>query len=140
MVSCEPGVVSAQFKVVLEQREKVSDCFYLFEMDSSLACPRTVTKLSTGSVLLILFVTLLCLYLLGGFLYQRLVLKAKGIDQFPNHSFWQEVGNLTADGCDLVFRSKSRSPPPSYRGVGSQPLGGADDEEEDERDEHLLPM
>ncbi|XP_059816230.1 cation-dependent mannose-6-phosphate receptor isoform X2 [Hypanus sabinus] len=134
MVSCEPGVVSAQFKVVLEQREKVSDCFYLFEMDSSLACPRTVTKLSTGSVLLILFVTLLCLYLLGGFLYQRLVLKAKGIDQFPNHSFWQE------DGCDLVFRSKSRSPPPSYRGVGSQPLGGADDEEEDERDEHLLPM
>ncbi|XP_072132011.1 cation-dependent mannose-6-phosphate receptor [Mobula birostris] len=140
MISCEPGVVSGRFAVTLEQREKVSDCFYLFEMDSSVACPRNVKKLSTGSVLLILFVTLLSIYLLGGFLYQRLVLKAKGMDQFPNHSFWQEVGNLTADGCDFVFRSRSRSPPPSYRGVGSQPLGAAEEEEEEDRDEHLLPM
>ena len=38
----------------------------------------------------------MAVYLIGGFLYQRLVVGAKGMDQFPNYTFWVEVGNLTA--------------------------------------------
>lgn len=38
----------------------------------------------------------LAVYLTGGFLYQRLVVGAKGVEQFPNYSFWSEIGNLSA--------------------------------------------
>ena len=41
-------------------------------------------------------ICLLAAYLIGGFLYQRLVVGAKGMEQFPNIAFWQEFGNLTA--------------------------------------------
>lgn len=39
---------------------------------------------------------LLTVYLVGGFLYQRLIVGAKGMEQFPNYTFWVEVGNLAA--------------------------------------------
>ncbi|XP_067884520.1 cation-dependent mannose-6-phosphate receptor [Heterodontus francisci] len=137
MISCNPDVLGADFTAMFEERGKVSDCFYLFELDSWTACPTVKHRLSTGSILLILFVVLVTLYILGGSLYQRLVVRAKGVEQFPNHSFWSELGNLTADGCDFVCRSKPRNPAASYRGVGDEQLG---EEDEDERDEHLLPM
>lgn len=41
------------FNPVSEERGKVQDCFYLFEMDSNLACSPEVSHLSVGSVLLI---------------------------------------------------------------------------------------
>lgn len=40
--------------------------------------------------------SLLTVYLIGGFLYQRLIVGAKGMEQFPNYAFWVEVGNLAA--------------------------------------------
>ncbi|XP_078394466.1 cation-dependent mannose-6-phosphate receptor [Cetorhinus maximus] len=137
MISCNPKVLGAAFSAVLEERRKFSDCFYLFELDSSVACPTVPHRLSPGSILIILFLVLLTVYILGGFLYQRLVLRAKGMEQFPNYYFWQEIGNLTADGCDFVCRSKPRGVAAAYRGVGDEQLG---DDEEEERDEHLLPM
>lgn len=33
---------------------------------------------------------------MGGFLYQRLVVGAKGMEQFPHLAFWQDLGNLVA--------------------------------------------
>lgn len=39
---------------------------------------------------------LLAVYLVGGFLYQRMIVGAKGMEQFPNYAFWVEVGNLAA--------------------------------------------
>uniref|UniRef100_A0A3B3QCC0 Mannose-6-phosphate receptor (cation dependent) n=1 Tax=Paramormyrops kingsleyae TaxID=1676925 RepID=A0A3B3QCC0_9TELE len=121
--------------IILEERERVKDCFYLFELDSSAVCPPVSSKLSLGSILL--GFSCLAVYMIGGFLYQRLVVGAKGMEQFPNISFWQEIGNLSADGCDFVCRSRgSREEPPTYRGVATEPLG----EESEERDDHLLPM
>lgn len=38
----------------------------------------------------------LAVYLILGFLYQRLVVGAKGVEQFPNYGFWSELGNLSA--------------------------------------------
>lgn len=39
---------------------------------------------------------LVAVYLIGGFLYQRLIVGAKGMEQFPNYLFWVDVGNLSA--------------------------------------------
>lgn len=137
MISCDRKTDVSPLKVVLEEREKKgNDCFYLFELDSSAVCPTIESKLSAGSILLIVGVCLVAVYLIGGFLYQRLVVGAKGMDQIPNYAFWAEVGNLSADGCDFVCRSRSREEPNAYRGLASEPA----EEEPEERDDHLLPM
>uniref|UniRef100_V9KUF3 Cation-dependent mannose-6-phosphate receptor n=1 Tax=Callorhinchus milii TaxID=7868 RepID=V9KUF3_CALMI len=137
MISCQPGVLAAGFVVVLEEREKISDCFYLFELDSYTVCPSISHQLSPGSIMLIVCFVLLFLYILGGFMYQRLIVRAKGFDQIPHLSFWRNLGNLSADGCDLICRSKPRNVPAAYRGIGDE---DGNEEDDQERDEHLLPM
>ncbi|XP_042801686.1 cation-dependent mannose-6-phosphate receptor isoform X1 [Panthera leo] len=136
MISCNRHTLADNFNPVSEERGKVQDCFYLFEMDSSLACAPEISRLSVGSILLVTFASLIAVYVIGGFLYQRLVVGAKGMEQFPHLAFWQDLGNLVADGCDFVCRSKPRNVPAAYRGVGDDQLG----EESEERDDHLLPM
>ncbi|XP_018426806.1 PREDICTED: cation-dependent mannose-6-phosphate receptor [Nanorana parkeri] len=136
MISCNKNTLGDGFTIINEERNKSKDCFYLFEMDSSLACPAEESHLSVGSILLIVFAVILAVYIIGGFLYQRFVVGAKGIEQFPNITFWQEFGNLVADGCDFACRSRPRSSETAYRGVGDDQLG----EEPEERDDHLLPM
>ncbi|KAK7886927.1 hypothetical protein WMY93_026548 [Mugilogobius chulae] len=134
MISCQTSTVADSLEVMLEDREG-DDCYYLFEMDSSAVCPVNNSKLSAGSILLIVGFCLVSAYLIGGFLYQRLIVGAKGMDQIPHYAFWAEIGNLSADGCDFVCRSKPREEPNEYRGVASEP-----EEEPEERDDHLLPM
>ncbi|KFU93665.1 Cation-dependent mannose-6-phosphate receptor [Chaetura pelagica] len=136
MISCKQGATARSFSIISEEREKEQECFYLFEMDSSVACPAEDSHLSVGSILLITFASVIAVYIIGGFLYQRLVVGAKGMEQFPHFAFWQDLGNLVADGCDFVCRSKPRNAPSVYRGVGDDQLG----EESEERDDHLLSM
>ncbi|XP_043972882.1 cation-dependent mannose-6-phosphate receptor [Gambusia affinis] len=135
MISCNKNTEGV-LEVILEDRERQNDCFYLFELDSSAVCPPVQSQLSAGSIILIIGFCLVAVYLIGGFLYQRLIVGAKGMEQFPNYAFWVEVGNLSADGCDFVCRSKNREEAPAYRGVSADAL----DEEPEERDDHLLPM
>ncbi|XP_026226412.1 cation-dependent mannose-6-phosphate receptor [Anabas testudineus] len=136
MISCNRKADTGTLVVVQENREKKQECFYLFELDSSAICPVIESKLSTGSILLIIGLCLLSVYLIGGFLYQRLIVGSKGMEQFPNYLFWLEVGNLSADGCDFVCRSQNREESPAYRRAATEPI----DEQPEERDDHLLPM
>lgn len=136
MISCSTSTKN-EFSVVLEDNQKDRDCYYLFELDSNAVCPVIPSKLSAGSIILIIVFCCLAVYLTGGFLYQRLVVGAKGVEQFPNYAFWSEIGNLSADGCNFVCRSRgNREEAPTYRGMPTEPLG----EESEERDDHLLPM
>ncbi|XP_028984898.1 cation-dependent mannose-6-phosphate receptor [Betta splendens] len=136
MITCNRKMEAGELAVVLEDRERAKDCLYLFELESSGVCPVIESKLSTGTILLIIGICLMAVYLIGGFLYQRLIVGAKGKDQFPNYPFWVDFGNLTADGCDFVCRSQSRDESPAYRAAPTQPI----DEQPEERDDHLLPM
>lgn len=134
MISCDRTKDAGPLEVVMEDNHR-GECFYLFELDTNAVCPAIESKLSAGSIILIVGVCLVAVYLIGGFLYQRLIVGAKGMDQIPNYAFWVEVGNLSADGCDFVCRSRPREEPNAYRGVASEP-----EEEPEERDDHLLPM
>ncbi|XP_073645158.1 cation-dependent mannose-6-phosphate receptor isoform X2 [Tursiops truncatus] len=96
MISCNRHTLADNFNPVFEERGKVQDCFYLFEIDSSLACSPEISHLSVGSILLVTFASLIAVYIIGGFLYQRLVMGAKGMEQFPHLAFWQDLGNLVA--------------------------------------------
>uniref|UniRef100_A0A673AGE9 MRH domain-containing protein n=1 Tax=Sphaeramia orbicularis TaxID=375764 RepID=A0A673AGE9_9TELE len=98
MITCDRN---KDLTVVREDRDKNQECFYLFEMDSSAVCPVLESKLSAGSIILII-----------GFCL---------VAQFPNYAFWVEVGNMSADGCDFVCRSRNREEPPAYRGLATEP-------------------
>ena len=142
MITCDenvkPGDEQNSMKVIEEERDKFQDCYYLFEMGTSIMCEKKqliTVSLSVGSILVIVFIVVVILYGLLGFLYQRLVLGAKGKEQIPNYSFWQDFGNLQADGCNLVCRTGDRFESKQYKGVGDDQL-----QEEDDRDDHLLPM
>lgn len=127
--------------MVVEDNSKTDDCYYLFEMDTNVLCPVKPSKLSGGSIFLIVWVlqrsqrdhhtisgnqeetlmsfahtlhvmflfavhsvfSCLAVYLTGGFLYQRLVVGAKGVEQFPNYAFWSQIGNLSAVGVNNTY-------------------------------------
>lgn len=140
MLNCDSSVAIGEEELVVyeEESNKTQECFYLFEMKTSVVCPTPSTStpgLSIGSILVIVFVCVVSLYLILGCAYMRFVLHAKGKEQCPNYSFWQDFGNLQADGCDLVCRSKTSSGSRSYKGIGDDQLEG-----EEDRDDHLLPM
>ncbi|XP_034339021.1 cation-dependent mannose-6-phosphate receptor-like [Crassostrea angulata] len=139
MFNCDSSVAIGDEQLVIyeEENNKTQECFYLFEMKTSVVCPTSSSTpgLSIGSILVIVFVCVLSLYLILGCAYMRFVLHAKGKEQCPNYSFWQDFGNLQADGCDLVCRSKTSSGSRSYKGIGDDQLEG-----EEDKDDHLLPM
>ncbi|KAH6933152.1 hypothetical protein HPB50_012503 [Hyalomma asiaticum] len=76
-------------------------------------------------------------YLLLGFLYKRIVVGAKGLEQIPNYSFWKDCGNLQADGCNYICRCQCDSSDEhrSYRDIDDRPLRPDED-----RDDQLLTM
>lgn len=141
MIICDENASSdnPKFRVIEENRNKTNDCYYLFEMSHNCVChkePFITVGLSTGSIIVIVFLCAVFVYLVGGFMYMRFVLGAKGYEQIPNYGFWQDFGNLLSDGCNLVCRSGNQGQPKTYKGIGDDQL----QDDDDERDEHLLPM
>nr|XP_058969865.1 cation-dependent mannose-6-phosphate receptor-like [Pocillopora verrucosa] len=61
--------------------------------------------LSTGSILLIVFFSLVLIYFIAGLLYNKI---HKGVSSFPemipNHSFWGDFPFLVKDGCVFTFQ------------------------------------
>ncbi|MGH0134167.1 UNVERIFIED_CONTAM: hypothetical protein FKN15_016618, partial [Acipenser sinensis] len=53
MISCNRNTIGDGFAVIDEVLTKPTDCFYLFELDSSTVCPMITSKLNAGSILLI---------------------------------------------------------------------------------------
>lgn len=145
-------------RVVEENSDLTSGCYYMFEVEHCLACEEGCDsyykRLSPGSVILISVFSTVAVYLLFGFAYQRCIAKARGWDQIPNFRFWQEVGNLQADGCSYVCRCGSgRGSSDEYEPAGGidsrhsamapdaneyRGSGGTSLMEEDEPDERLL--
>lgn len=162
MFTCDESLTAPIVHVLEENSQRNDSCYYLIEIASNVLCPKTNTILpkgvSAGSVLVILLVVAVSCYLVFGFLYRRIVVGAKGIDQVPNLPFWQNVGNLMADGCEFAFRTKpetttnQRNSPGSgggYQPVTSSPgervyKGLGDDilsnENTNSADDTLLPM
>ncbi|GFS30430.1 cation-dependent mannose-6-phosphate receptor, partial [Trichonephila inaurata madagascariensis] len=130
-----------KFEILEERRlsKNMSNCYYLFELGSNVSC--TVKKeeilpqkLSSGSVFCILFFTVVSVYLICGFLYKRIVIGAKGMEQIPNYTFWRDFGNLQADGCDYICRCGPRQESQAYRGIDDHL------KMDEERDDQLLNM
>lgn len=136
IILCNPGTLLGEVQILEENREKNSDCYYLFEVQSSVACVNK-SSFSFGWVLIILILSIATVYLVVGFLYQRYVAHAKGTEQIPHLAYWQKLGGLSADGCDFICRCQKTEEVRSYKGLGDDQLGMDEDED---RDENILPM
>lgn len=139
VISCNQDSVEPKHaRVIEENTNKSGDCYYLFEVESRIACSRQKSSsISIGWLLIIIVLVVAATYLVVGFLYQRFVQQAKGREQIPNLEFWTKFGNLAADGCDFMCRCKRTEEARSYKGLGDDQLGMDEDEE---RDENILPM
>ncbi|XP_031551236.1 uncharacterized protein LOC116288573 [Actinia tenebrosa] len=67
-------------------------------LHSKYACPLN-KNLSTGSVLLIIFFSVLVIYLLGGMLFLKVTRGARGKELLPNYPFWSDLFMLMQEGC-----------------------------------------
>lgn len=134
---CDPFVSGKGDLDFLEENRSSDLCYYLFSIVGSGVCG---LGYSWGDVVLIIVASSLGLWLLFmilGCLYKRCVLGARGWEQLPLMRFYQEFGNLQADGCDFVCRTTPRSP----RGYKQANQFAADvSESEEEKDDNLLPM
>lgn len=141
LLTCDPEATDSTpgMRILEENNNKTSDCYYLFELAHPEVCANASSSknmLSVGSIVLIVFFCVAAIYLVAGGLYQRFVLGAKGIEQIPNYEFWKDFGNLQADGCNFVCRTDDLRRSSPYKGLGDDQLV----EEPDERDDNLLPM
>ncbi|XP_043262851.1 uncharacterized protein LOC122403410 [Colletes gigas] len=59
--------------------------------------------LSTGSVLVILFIIFTGIYFIGGVIALKLLRGATGWEMIPNHEFWGELPSLIRDGITFTF-------------------------------------
>lgn len=134
---CDPTQMDALTVTSAPAGLTQSEFYYSLIFSSKSVCD-VDDALSGGSVFCIIFFTVAGVYFLFGFLYQRLVVKAKGVEQIPNYDKWKEFGNLVADGCDFVCRCGTRQEAKMYQGI-DDPLGN-EESETDERDDRLLPM
>jgi cation-dependent mannose-6-phosphate receptor len=140
MITCDRDADDSSTSMVYmeEEKTKTEQCYYLFEMKHQAVCPvvSSSASLSVGTILIIVFVSVVGVYLLVGFAYSRFVLRAKGVEQIPNYEFWKDFGNLQADGCDFLCRSKGRRRSSHFGGIGDDQLDTA----EEIQDDNLLPM
>ncbi|PWW73541.1 mannose 6-phosphate receptor domain-containing protein [Tuber magnatum] len=68
---------------------EVNECGYFFEVRSSAACPTVGTQaLGPVSVFGIIGLVAALVYLVGGCVYQRTVMHARGWRQIPNYAVW----------------------------------------------------
>lgn len=135
---CDPDVKGQGHVDFLEENNHDAICYYLFSLVSEEICGIKPGQLSAGDIILIILACLVGLWLIAmvlGFFYKRFLVGAKGWEQVPCISFYREFGNMSADGCDYVCRSRPRTVV-EYK----EPTFGAASDSEDEKDDNLLPM
>ncbi|CAM1304474.1 M6PR (predicted) [Pycnogonum litorale] len=146
MITCNQYILKGRMHLLEAYMPNVSDsCYYMFQFESKVACDgyEEHRSISSGSIFCILFFSGIGIYLLFGFLYQRCIVGAKGYEQCPNFSFWQEFGELQADGCDFICRWGNRNSHCEYKGIDNDLRHNTsliDDDDSSDQDESLLPV
>ncbi|KAL2313351.1 Cation dependent mannose-6-phosphate cargo receptor [Schizosaccharomyces pombe] len=85
----------------------LNDCAFFFEWKTIHACP-TVKKDSTlnpVSVFLLFCAIAFLAYFVGGFVYQRVVLNARGLRQIPNYEMWRSLFGFISDILIILYSS-----------------------------------
>ncbi|KAH0541340.1 hypothetical protein FGG08_004178 [Glutinoglossum americanum] len=105
------------------------ECAYFFEARSSAACggaSDSEQTLGPGGVFGIIALTACLVYLIGGCVYQRTVMHARGWRQLPNYSMWAGIGSFIRDIFIILLSSCTRFLPRrnGYRNLPTS-IGGS---------------
>ncbi|XP_062518174.1 cation-dependent mannose-6-phosphate receptor-like [Corticium candelabrum] len=108
---CDKTLSLSQSKFTYVNQKQVSaTTTYYFVLTSRCCCPNLCQHapsssggggLSVGSILLIVFFSLIFVYIIGGLLYLKFVRGASGVELIPNYSFWMLLPGLIKEG--VVF-------------------------------------
>ncbi|KAI9822048.1 MAG: Cation-independent mannose-6-phosphate receptor CI-MPR [Thelocarpon impressellum] len=125
------------------------ECAYFFELRSRAACGGVrdaQQSISPGGVFGVIALVAVLVYLVGGYVYQRTVMHARGWRQLPNYSMWAGIAGfirdvfviLTSSCGRLVPRSRGyRALSPSLPGIGGtnggRARGGSNQAEDENR-------
>ncbi|BFY98710.1 hypothetical protein BsWGS_01750 [Bradybaena similaris] len=92
--------------VLQYETENPLNTFYL-NFTSQACCPvsghHSQSSISIGSLIIIIFFTLLVLYIVLGTVFQVSVMKAQGRERIPNVSLWSTIPGLIRDGFLFTF-------------------------------------
>ncbi|XP_076437068.1 cation-dependent mannose-6-phosphate receptor-like [Babylonia areolata] len=106
-LECHPDAIPGSLEVAGE----LVTLSYVMTLKSCYCCPGASCQsgggISVGSVLLIVFFSLLIVYVVAGVLYMKFVKKSEGKELIPNHSFWTALPGLVKDGALYTFRRVS---------------------------------
>ncbi|CAF0861868.1 unnamed protein product [Didymodactylos carnosus] len=93
---------------------------YVFSFQSKCACPGKCTykptkkssgKLSTGGIIVIIFVCLVAVYIIGGMLFMKFKRQASGMELIPNRMVWVSIATNAIIGIRYVVScGKSKAP------------------------------
>ena len=120
MIHCNHNISAENsMRFIKEAREEKNSCFFMFEVHSQLVCPQPEI-ISGGTIFLVLLLVAILAYSIGGFLYRRLVLGAKGIEQIPNLPFWTSISKGITDKCRSVCCQESSTHSNSWENLGSR--------------------
>jgi len=90
---------------------------YNWQWTTKYACPtKSSSKLSGGSILLIMVFVLVVVYFAAGAVFMKFIRHAEGIEIVPNVHFWTAIPGLTKDGVLFVV-SKTCRRGSSYKAV-----------------------
>ncbi|KAL3831857.1 hypothetical protein ACJMK2_023554 [Sinanodonta woodiana] len=103
--------------------ERGTQAIYDFELRSKYACIKGVpgggtqisVSISIGTVLVIVFLSLVFIYLVGGILFQTFVRKATGKDRVPNYEMWRQFPIYVKTG--IVFLIRGGKNVPAYQAI-----------------------
>lgn len=113
---CEQSACEPKF----EPQGQVSEGEFLMQLTTICACPGECTAsgspkcgsgssgLGGGSILLIVFFSLLFVYLVVGILFMKFVKKAEGKEVIPNSSFWFAIPRNIKGGFVFVLSKVTR--------------------------------
>ncbi|XP_015761336.1 PREDICTED: uncharacterized protein LOC107340496 [Acropora digitifera] len=116
-LKCDPSIFPGKFITQFTEDKMGSNIEYRATFASKCVCDNGCPaptpagnhgrkELSTGSILLIVFIPLVFIYCITGALYNKY---NKGIGSFPemipNHSFWIGLPSLIKEGCAFTFHS-----------------------------------
>jgi len=90
---------------------------YFMTMEHASACgkPGGKSKISPGSVILILFFVLIVVYLAAGIAYNALKNGERGLQMIPQYEFWSQFPFLIVDGFKFILHKLQ-----ALRGGGSE--------------------
>uniref|UniRef100_A0A1B6EAI0 MRH domain-containing protein n=1 Tax=Clastoptera arizonana TaxID=38151 RepID=A0A1B6EAI0_9HEMI len=124
VITCTKGVNELFFV----GDDDTEHCVTVLHLQTQVLCPPVPPPgLGNGSVFCLLILTGVLIYLTVGIAYRRVMTGAQGLEQIPHYQFWRDLGNLQADGCDLVCRRKFSNREESWNRITSNFNDSADE-------------